>query len=92
MTAIALAATCRLAAAMGMPIAPGYRPFLDPLPVDDIWMLLMAPLVVAISLVYKAIKIEDLTQLTRQTAALVAQILAFMVIAAGALWLLAVLL
>lgn len=63
----------------------GYVPFLDPLPVDRWWLLMLLPLVVVISIVYKAIKVEDLHQLPRQAAALTAQILTFLVLTAAAL-------
>lgn len=63
----------------------GYVPFLDPLPVDRWWLLMLLPMVVVISIVYKAIKVEDLRQLPRQAAALTAQILTFLVLTAAAL-------
>ncbi|MCW5853711.1 MAG: hypothetical protein KIT87_26830 [Anaerolineae bacterium] len=62
-----------------------YTPFLDPLPVDRWWLLLLLPLVAVISIVYKAIKIDDLRQLPRQAASLAAQILVFLVLTAAAL-------
>ena len=63
-----------------------YRPFLEPLPMHDHWLLLMPPLALAIALVYKTIKIDDLEQLPRQALVLTAQILIFMTVAAGVLW------
>jgi hypothetical protein len=65
-----------------------YRPFLDPLPLDTYWLLLLPPLAIAIAVVYKTIKLEDLSQIPSQAAFLAAQIVAFMVLAAAALWLL----
>jgi len=65
-----------------------YRPFLDPLPVDRFWLLLLVPLVILVAVVYKAIRLPDLAHLPRQSASLAAQILIFMVLAAAALWLL----
>ena len=64
-----------------------YRPFLDPLDMHHYWMWLLPPLVLAISCVYKAIKLDDLAELPRQTLALTVQILAFMIMADIALWL-----
>lgn len=64
-----------------------YRPFLDPLPLDRHWPLLLLPMVIAIGVVYKSIKLEDLAQLPRQALYLSAQILVFMILAAVALWL-----
>lgn len=69
----------------------GYRPLLDPIPVDDYWLVLLLPLVFAISLVYKAIKLDDLTHLPRQSIYLAGQIVAFMFLAATALWLMGML-
>jgi hypothetical protein len=65
-----------------------YTPFLDPLPLDGQWLLLLIPLAIAIALVYKTIKLPHLVQLPRQTAVLAAQILVFMVLAAAVIWLL----
>lgn len=63
-----------------------YRPFFDPLPIDSFWLLLMLPLSLAVALVYKAIKLDDLKQLPRASAILTAQIIFFMAVAAGGLW------
>lgn len=65
-----------------------FRPFLEPLPIDDYWLWFLLPLVVAIAVVYKAIKLDDLRRLPAQAAFLAAQIVAFMILAAAALWLL----
>jgi len=65
-----------------------YLPFVHPLPLDTYWLLLMPPMVLAIAIVYKAIKLDDLAELPKQAMFLTAQILAFMVLAAAALWLL----
>jgi len=65
-----------------------WRPFLDPIPVDHYWLALLPPLVLIISVVYKAIKLDDLTLLPRQVVVLFSQILFYMILAAAALWLL----
>ncbi len=64
-----------------------YRPFLEPLPVDDYWLWLLIPLVVVICLIYKTVKNDDLRKLPRQTLNLSAQVLIFMALAAAGLWL-----
>ncbi|MCE9588996.1 MAG: hypothetical protein K8S99_00550 [Planctomycetes bacterium] len=64
-----------------------YTPFRDPMPLDTYWLLLLPPLVLAIALVYKTIKLDDLSLLPRQATFLAGQIIAFMVLAAAALWL-----
>lgn len=61
--------------------------FLEPMPLDDYWLLLLGPLAIAVAVVYKTIKLDDLAKLPRQAAYLAAQILIFMVLAAAALWL-----
>ena len=63
-----------------------YRPILDPMPVDGHWVLLLFPLVLAISVVIKAIRLDDLTKLPRQAVVLAVQIVVFMVLAALVLW------
>lgn len=66
----------------------GYTPFLDPLPIDRYWMWLIVPLVVLVSLTYKTLKVTELSQLPRQAGLMALQVLAFMVCAAVAVWLL----
>jgi hypothetical protein len=65
----------------------GFRLFREPLLLDRYWILMLLPLVVAISIVYKTLKVHTLSQLPRQVAILVTQILVFMVLVASALWL-----
>lgn len=63
------------------------RLFLEPLPLDEYWLVLLAPLAIAIAVVYKTIKLDDLNLLPRQALYLATQIVVFMVLAAAALWL-----
>ena len=65
-----------------------YRPFLDPLVSDDMWLVLMLPLILAIALVYKTIKVDDNRVLFKQTFYLCMQIVLFMAAAATGLWIL----
>ena len=65
-----------------------YRPFLDPIGGDRYWMLMLIPMVIAIAVVYKTIKTDRLEKIPRESAVLAAQIVAFMAMAAAALWLL----
>jgi hypothetical protein len=69
------------------PMLWAYRPLLEPIMIDRYWLVLLLPLVVAIAVVYKTIKIDNLKQLPRQAALLAAQIIVFMILAAIALWL-----
>ena len=64
-----------------------YRPFLDSLPIDPYWLGTLLPLVLAIAVVYKALRLDDLATLPRQVLSLTVQIVAFMALAAAALWL-----
>ncbi|MBI1337523.1 MAG: hypothetical protein GC164_11230 [Phycisphaera sp.] len=70
-------------------VALSYLPFRNPLPLDRYWLVLMLPMVLAISVAYKAIKMEDLSEdggLPRQAAVLAGQITLFMVLAGAGLW------
>ena len=81
------AATMVAVQTYGGVVLGNYRPFLDPLPLDRHWLLLLLPMVIGIGVVYKTIKLEDLAQLPKQAFYLSAQILMFMMLAAIALWL-----
>lgn len=63
-----------------------WRPFLEPLPLADHWMWLIIPLSLIISLVYRTLKMKDLTGLVGQTVRLTVMILVFMVAAAIVLY------
>ncbi len=71
-----------------VPVVPAFRPFLDPVPIDPYWMVMLLPMVIAIAVVYKTIKTDRLEKIPREAAVLAAQIVAFMVMAAAALWML----
>lgn len=64
-----------------------WKPLLQPLPVDRYWMWLMPPLLIAIAVVWKSIKIDDPARLPRQAASLAAQFVVLMIAAAAVLWL-----
>ena len=74
--------------AISSPLTLGFRPFLEPVPIDRYWMLLLLPLVMGIAVVYKTVKVDRLEKLPREAAVLAAQIVAFMALAAAALWML----
>lgn len=65
----------------------GYVPFRDPLPLDTYWLLLLPPLALAIGVVHKAIKTDDLSQLPRRAGFWALQVVSFMLLAAVMLWL-----
>lgn len=62
-----------------------YVPFQKALPMWSTWWLLLLPLCMGISIVYKSIRCESMHQVPRQAAGLFAFILIVMVVAAGAL-------
>ena len=68
-------------------VTAAWRPFLDPLNLHHPWhaIALAVPLVTAIALVYKALKLPTLTELGAQTLQLTLYILAMMGVAAGVL-------
>jgi len=76
---------------MSWAVPLAYTPLLDPLPYQPYWLVMLVPLVLAIALVYKTIKLPDgeLGKLPQQAVWLAAEILVFMVLVAAALWLLA---
>ena len=41
-------------------IFPPYRPFIDPIQVHALWWLMLLPLAVGVSMVYKAVRMRDL--------------------------------
>ncbi len=71
-----------------MHVLAAYRPFLDPLPADAYWLWFALPLIVLVCVVYKAIRLDDLRELPRETRLLVFQIVAFIGLLAAAVWLL----
>lgn len=71
-----------------VPALLAFRPFLDPVPIDQYWMLMLLPMVIAIAVVYKTIKTDRLEKIPREATVLAAQIIAFMIMAAAALWML----
>jgi len=75
---------CTIACAATRVLA--YMPFLEPLDVDRYWPVLILPLALAISVVYKTIRLTDLSQVPRQAAIMAAQIIMFMMLAAVGLW------
>jgi hypothetical protein len=62
-----------------------YQWFRQPLPVWDYWYLLLVPLCVGISIVYKAIKCREMRQVPREAGVILLMILLGMVLAAAGL-------
>jgi len=67
-----------------------FRLLIDPLTalypgLSDYWLLLVLPLVVAISVIYKGTRIKELRRLPREVGVMTMQIVLLMVVAAGVL-------
>lgn len=77
-----LAGWMTVAAALA-PVWGAAFPIMRPLRFDAYWLLLMAPLVIGISVTYKAINLEDLSMLPRESMLMASQIVVFMVVAAA---------
>ena len=60
-----------------------YRPFLDPMPIWDDWMILIVPLCVAVAVVYKSMKCRSMKQVPREAGVIVLWILGGFAAAAG---------
>ena len=64
----------------------GWRPFLDPMPADDGWVWLAVPLVLLISLVYKAVRGATMDRIAVETLRMAVQILVVLLGIAMAIW------
>lgn len=62
-----------------------FRPFWQPLPVWDYWYLLLLPLCLGISIVYKSIKVRTMRQMPREAGVIFVMIILGMALAAAAL-------
>jgi hypothetical protein len=65
--------------------ASSFVPFWQPLPVWDYWYLLLVPLCLGVSIVYKSIKCHRMSQVPREAGVIFLMILAGMTFAAAAL-------
>lgn len=64
----------------------GFQLFRQPLPIWDYWYLLLIPLCVGISIVYKAIKCREVKQVPKEASVICIVILLGMTLAAVALY------
>ena len=68
------------------PLLVGYVPFIDPINVfHDWWYLLLVPLSFGISVVYRALKMQNLDRFWRAVVMMTAQIVVVMAALAAAL-------
>lgn len=57
-----------------------WRPFLDPLPMEDGWYLLLIPLALLISIGYKAVRTQDMRRYWRDVGIMTVQIILSMIL------------
>ena len=62
-----------------------YQPFKKPAPLWEYWYLLLLPLCLAITIVYKSVRCESMRRVPREALVLFAVIIVVMVASAGAL-------
>lgn len=55
-----------------------FRPFLDPLPIDAYWYLLLIPISIFIAVSYKAVRVVDMKDYLRHVVVLSVQIIVSM--------------
>lgn len=58
-----------------------YRPFIDPLNVQDVWFLLLLPLSFGVAMTYKAIRVETAGEYWRKVIIMTAQLVLGIVVA-----------
>ncbi len=61
-----------------------YRPFIDPINVQQTWYLLLIPMCLGIAVTYKAVRVPDMSRYWREVAIFTAQ-LVLSVVVVGAL-------
>lgn len=57
-----------------------WRPFLDPLPIEDGWFLLLIPLALLVSMGYKAVRVGDMSRYWREVAVMTVQVILAMIL------------
>jgi hypothetical protein len=62
------------------PLVAGYRPFLDPLDAHSWWLALSLPLLLGISMIYKAVRLPSLRFYWRQVVKMTVQLTALLVV------------
>lgn len=67
-------------------ITLAWRPFLQPLELHGYWLALLPPIVIAVAVVYKTLKLKKLDKLVYETTRLTCMILGLMFVAAVVLW------
>ena len=68
------------------PLILAWFPFRDPMPLHHHWLWLLPPLVLAIAIVYRALKSPTLDRLALESARRSAYVIALMALAASKTW------
>jgi hypothetical protein len=63
-----------------MMVTLAWRPFLDPLPIEDGWFLLLFPLALLISIGYKAVRVGDMRRYWREVGVMTVQVILAMIL------------
>lgn len=63
-----------------LPLATSWRPFLDPLDLHGAWFVLLVPLALGISVVYRAVRVSDFQKFWVKVIILTVQIVLSMVL------------
>ena len=74
---------------MQLGLVLGYTPFLDPFPVEVMWLWLLFPVCLLVAIGYKTIEMEDLKKMPWEAVQFTGQILLLLVGAAGLIWVIA---
>lgn len=62
-----------------MSLTLALRPFLDPLPFERYWYLLIIPIALGVAMAYKAVRVWDMKRFWRDVIVMTAQIVAGMI-------------
>lgn len=68
-------------------MASGWRPFIDPMDAHRAWYLLLIPMALFISMVYRAVRLPDLSKYWTHVAILAGQIVFWIIALGGAIFL-----
>lgn len=68
-------------------VTAAWRPFLEPLDLHALWWVLLIPLALGVSVVYKAVRVRDMRRYWREVVIMTAQIVLAMILLGAAVYL-----
>lgn len=68
-------------------LTAAWRPFIDPLDLHALWWVLLIPMALGVSVVYKAVRVRDLSRYWREVAIMTTQIVLAMILLGAAVYL-----